>query len=110
MKAPPFQRLAITVPPDWFHGISRAMYELYRDGLAALGCEICEVPVEPFLFPDAGRIPRILEQLRDFRPQAAIGLPKGSFALLCRLPAGRDGWRPNLFTDILEIPAICLWD
>jgi hypothetical protein len=111
MKASPFQRVAITVPPSaWFHGIARAMYGLYRDGLVALGCEICEVPVEPFLFPDASRIPGILKQLRDFRPQAAIGLPKGSFALLCRLPAGRDGWRPNLFTDILEIPAICLWD
>ena len=110
-SSPPFQRLAITAPPDdWFHGIARSMFELYRGGLAALGCEIREVPVEWFVVPDAGRIANLLEELREFRPQAAFGLPKGAYALICRLPGGQGKWRPNLFTDVLDIPTICLWD
>jgi hypothetical protein len=111
MSMLPFKRIAVTVPPGaWFHGISRALYNIYRGGLAALGLEIFEVPIEPFLLPDVARIDRIVSDLRRFRPELAFGLPKGSGALLCRLPATRDGWRPNLFTEVLEIPSICLWD
>jgi len=86
------------------------MFDIYRGALAGLGFEIFEVPVEAFLVPDATRIARLLADLQAFRPELAFGLPKGSYALLCRLPPRRDGWRPNLFTEILDIPTICLWD
>ena len=86
------------------------MFEIYRRALADLGFEIFDVPVDAFLVPDATRIAGLLANLKSFRPALAFGLPKGSYALLCRLPARRDGWRPNLFTDVLEIPTICLWD
>src|SRR4249919_246350 len=99
----PIARMAITVPPDgWFHGIARALFDRYRQALIDLDVAVFEVPLEAFLIPDAGRIPTLIEELRAFRPECAFGLPLGSYALLCRLPADRNGWRPNLFTDVLD--------
>ena len=107
----PFRRIAVTVPPAaWFHGISHALFEIYRGELAALGLEIFDVPVEPFLLQDEPRIEQIVADLKAFQPQLAFGLHRGAYSLLCRLPPGHDGWRANLFTEILDIPTICLWD
>lgn len=107
----PFKRIAVTVPPsDWFHGISRALCDIYRGELAALGLDIFDVPMDAFLLPDVVLVDRIVSDLRAFRPELAFGLHKGACALLCRLPAGRDGWRPNIFTEVLDIPTVCLWD
>lgn len=86
------------------------MFGIYRGALAELGFEIFDVPVDTFLAPNATHIADLLSDLKAFRPELAFGLPKGSYALLCRLPARRDGWRPNLFTEVLDIPTICLWD
>ncbi len=107
----PFQRIAVTVPPSaWFHGISRALFDIYRASLEELGLDIFDVPVEPFLLADVERITRIVADLRAFQPELAMGLHKGAYALLCRLPPARDGWRANVFTEVLDIPTICLWD
>jgi hypothetical protein len=107
----PFKRIAITVPPDgWFRGIARALFDLYRQALLDLGLTVFEVPVDAFLPPDAVRISTLLAELETFQPEIAFGLSHGSYALICRLPARRDGTRPNLFTDVLKIPTICLWD
>jgi len=107
----PIQRIAITVPPDgWFHGIARALFDLYREALVDLGIAVFDVPVDAFLSPDAARISTLLSDLKAFKPDFAFGLPHGSYALLCRLPPSRDGLRLNLFTDVLDIPTICLWD
>src|SRR4051794_12693379 len=107
----PVSRIAITVPPDgWFHGVHQVLFTHYRTALLDLGISVFDVPVETFLIPDAGRIPTLVSRLRAFRPQMAFGLPYGSYALLCRLPAERDGTRRNVFTDVLEIPTVCPWD
>jgi hypothetical protein len=107
----PFRRIAVTRPPDsWFHGIAAALYRLYRQTLVDLGCEIFDVPLDPFLPPDVVRIAALITDLRAFRPELAFGLPQGVHALLCRLPTAHDGLRPNLFTDVLDIPLLCLWD
>jgi hypothetical protein len=108
----PVKRIAVTVPPpdDWFQGIARAIFNIYRAELVSMGFEIFDVPVDLFHYPDAGSIGRLLSELRAFRPEIAIGLPKGIYAMMCRMPARWDGSRPNLFTDVLDIPTICLWD
>src|ERR1043166_7641584 len=107
----PFQRIAVAPPPaDWFEGIHRGYFEIYRRALVELGLSVFEVPVDAFIPPDVVRIGKLLSELRDFRPELAMGLHLGSYALVCRMPARRDGSRPNLFTDILEIPTICPWD
>ena len=69
-----------------------------------------EVPLQAVVPYDAGRMADLLSDLRAFRPQAAMSLSIGAWLMACRLPAGRDGWSPNLFTDVLDIPAICIWD
>lgn len=104
-------RIAVTAPPKaWFHGITRITYELCRQALVDLGASVFEVPVDAFLPPDPGRISDIVDDLRSFRPDLAFGLPYLSQALVCRLPPERDGWRPNLFTDLLGIPTLGSWD
>ncbi len=75
-----------------------------------LGCEVFDVPVDAFVAPDAADLSILLSRLRAFRPQLAFGLSLGGYALLCRLPPRRDGSRLNIFLDVLDIPAICLWD
>lgn len=108
---PPVARVAVTVPPAaWFHGISRAMYETYRSALVELGIEVFDVPLEALLPPDHGALAGLIEDLKAFRPELAFGLPFGSLALVSRMAEERDGWRPNLFTDILDIPTVCFWD
>jgi hypothetical protein len=107
----PIQRIAITVPPNgWFYGIASALFKLYRQALVDLGLAIFEVPVDVFLPPDSGRISNLVSELRAFQPDLALGLPYGSYALICRMPPRRDGSRPNLFTDVLDIPTLCVWD
>lgn len=106
-----FSRIAVTAPPKaWFHGISYAHYEIYRRALADLGAKIFDVPVDAFLPPDAGRIANLIDDLRAFRPELAIGLPYLSCALLCRTEPERDGWQSNLFTDLLDVPVLGAWD
>jgi hypothetical protein len=106
----PFERIAVTVPPaEWFHGISRALFEIYRAELEALGLKIFDVPIDAFLLPDVTRVDAIASDLKAFRPELAFGLHKGVCALLCRMPARR-GRRANLFLDVLDIPTVCLWD
>ncbi len=108
---PPVARIAITAPPKaWFHGINHAFYEIYRRTLLDLGVEIFDVPVEALLLRDESRCALLLEELRAFGPELAFGLPLGSYALISRMSHGRDGFQPNLFADILDIPTICLWD
>jgi hypothetical protein len=84
--------------------------EIICGTLIDLGLSVFRVPVDAFLPPDLGRIPALLADLRAFQPELAIGLCAGNYALICRLPPGRDGWRPNLFTEVLDIPTICLWE
>jgi len=86
------------------------MFEIYRRALIELQVSVFEVDVDAFLPPDIGRITSLLAGLRAFKPDLAIGLPYGSYALICRMPRQRNGWRPNLFLDVLEIPTICIWD
>ena len=104
-------RVAVTSPPSyWFDGIATAMYDLYTGALRDLGLELFEVPVEPFINGDLIQIRSLVRKVEAFRPELAIGLPKGVYALLCRMPPRRNGSRLNLFTQVLGIPIVCLWD
>jgi hypothetical protein len=107
----PIRRVVVTVPPEsWFRGVDFSLFVAYRKALMDLGIEIFEAPVDAFEPPDPVRIEALLEGLRAFRPELAIGIPHGNYGLACRLAAGRDGYRPNLFCDVLEIPLLCYWD
>ncbi len=101
----------MTAPPRaWFHGISYRLFEIYRQALRDLGCTLFEIEIARFWPLDLGHIADLLDEIRAFAPELAIGIPNGSTALHCRLPAERDGFRPHLFTDVLDLPTICIWD
>jgi len=105
------QRIAVTVPPaTWLHGILRAYHDFYRQALNDLGVATIDVPLQTFLDAEAGPIADLLSDLRAFRPQAAMGINVGAWLPFCRLPLRRDGWAPNVFSEVLDIPSICLWD
>jgi hypothetical protein len=105
------QRIAVVVPPaDWLNGILRAYHDIYRQALTDLGIATIAVPWQAIFLRDAGHIADLLSDLRAFRPQAAMSLSVGAWLMAYRLPPGRDGRSPNLFTDVLDIPSICLWD
>ncbi|HEY4168850.1 MAG TPA: glycosyltransferase [Reyranella sp.] len=105
------QRIAVTVPPaDWLHGILRAYHDFYRQALNDLGVSTIDVPLQTFLDGEAGPIADLLSDLRAFRPRAAMGINVGAWLPFCRLPPQRDGWAPNVFSEVLDIPSICLWD
>src|ERR1700732_2880231 len=107
----PIKRIAVTLPPDgWFHGIARALFDLYRQAFVDLGLTVFDVPVDAFRPPDVVRISSLLSDLRAFQPELAVGLSHGVYALICQLPAGNNLRRPNLFTEVLDIPTLCLWD
>ena len=111
MRLLPIRRIAITTPPaHWFHGIAADLAGIYRAELIALGIQVFDVPIDAFMPPDHSQIARLTSALRAFAPDMAMGLSHGSYALICRLPSQRDGMRPNLFTDVLDLPTICLWD
>ena len=111
MSLLPIRRIAVTTPPArWFHGIAADLAGIYRAELVALGIEVFDVPIDAFMPPDHSQIARLTSALRAFAPDMAMGLSHGSYALICRLPPERDGMRPNLFTDVLDLPTICLWD
>ncbi|HLG44597.1 MAG TPA: glycosyltransferase [Reyranella sp.] len=69
-----------------------------------------DVPLQTFLEAQERPIADLVSELRAFGPQAAMGISVGAWLPFCRLPPRRDGWAPNVFTEVLEIPSICIWD
>lgn len=84
--------------------------DLYRQALIDLGLDVFDVPLDAFSPPDLTRIHALISDLKVFGPDLAVGLSHGVHLLACALPPRRDGWRPNLFTDVLDLPTICIWD
>ena len=98
------RRIAVTVPPDeWFHGIARGMFDIYRAALADLGFDIFDVPVEAFFPPNPVRIASLLSGLQTFQPELAF-VAQGQ--LRADLPlAGSAGWlAAQPVTEVLEVP------
>jgi hypothetical protein len=95
----------IARPPEhWFHGIDGAMFSLYREALVDLGVEIFEVPTDPFLLANQPEMDRLIVDLCAFRPQLAMGLPHGAYALLCQMAPDRTGYRPNFSPKLSTFP------
>jgi Glycosyl transferases group 1 len=99
-------RVAVTTPPPtWFGGIDYAFALDMAVELRNLGATVMEVSIDGFLSRDTFYIDYILKELRSFRPDVAMGLPNSGYLLLCCT-----GEAQNVFRDILQIPAILIWD
>jgi len=99
-------RIAVTIPPtQWFGGIDYAFAIEMTDEMRALGANIFEVDVYPCWLKNRVYIDETIAALRSFRPDVAVSLPNSGYVLPCATPDGE-----NIFTDILQIPTIMLWD
>ena len=99
-------RVAVTIPPtQWFGGIDYAFAIEMADEMRALGASIFEVDVFACWLKNRVYIDETIARLRSFQPDVVVSLPNSGYVLPCATPGGE-----NIFTDILQIPTIMLWD
>lgn len=104
-------RIVATVPPkQWFGGQDRrSTFSLMHQLEQRFGTTFYQLDTTPFILGTPAEQQESIESLRAFRPQLAISLANAGYALACSVPR-EGGGRANLFTDVLEIPVIMLWD
>jgi hypothetical protein len=107
-------RLAVTMPPSsYFGGCDLAIARDHVFALRGLGAVVYELDTTPAYQGDDPTLRRQLDDLRDFRPDAAIGAPHGGYAIQ-PFTSYRDPEQPetpnNLFLDRLEVPTLLYWD
>ena len=92
MTAPTFSRhlrVVVTRPPEgWFYGLARQYADLYAETLRTMGATLMVVPIEPFQQKKLrGTALALVEEIRAFHPDLAIGLHDAGYALLLPQPA-----------------------
>src|SRR5262249_55090558 len=111
--SPGSARIVATIPPrQWFGGLDRrASFTLLKQLQARFGTTFYQFDTTPFL-TGGTRFTRqqqdAIPSLRAFKPHLAISLSNASYGLACTVKNGNGG--ANVFTDILKIPLMMLWD
>jgi hypothetical protein len=104
-------RVVVTRPPDhWFYGLAHQYAALYAQSLRDLGAVVLAVPVEPFVAQDGAAVRDVVDEIRRFGPDLAMGLHEAGYALYCRAASTPEQAPTNVFVDWLELPTILLWD
>ena len=99
-------RLVTTLPPHpWFGGIDYNFAVEMSEELRALGASVFDLHVGSCIAQNDVYIRDTIQALKSFQPHAAISLPNALYVLQCNTPKHQ-----NIFTDILEIPTLMLWD
>jgi hypothetical protein len=99
-------RVAVTVPPtSWFGGIDYNFAIEMAEEIRALGAAVFELDVYPCWLRNQVYVDEAITALRSFRPDVAVSLPNSGYILHSVTPTGE-----NIFTDILQVPAVMLWD
>lgn len=101
-------RLVMAIPPkQWFGGQDR------RGTLAVIphleqrfGSTIYHFDSTPFITGDTRKQKEAIANLRAFRPHLAIS--PANYGILCAVKSA--GGKANVFTDILNVPLMMLWD
>src|SRR5579862_1513450 len=100
-------RIATTLPPHtWFGGVDYNFAIEMSAELRELGAEVFDLDVAAFTCRNQAYIRHAIDALKSFRPDVAFALPNALYSLLCATPKPQQ----NVFTDILQIPTILLWD
>lgn len=104
-------RIVVTSPPErWFYGLAHQYAARYADVLRAGGAEVLAIPVAAFKPGPSGQIRAVVESIRRFRPDLAIGLHDAGYALLCQGAREGDSAPSNVFVDWLDLPTVMIWD
>jgi hypothetical protein len=99
-------RIVTTAPPHtWFGGVDYNFAIEMADELRNLGATVLDLDVAGFTSRNDNYISSAIDALKSFRPDVAVSLPNALYCLLCETPDHK-----NLFTDILQIPTLMLWD
>src|SRR5690242_7165158 len=99
-------RIAITLPPTtWFGGVDFNFAVEMSEELRVLGATVFDVDVAGFTTGNQVYMTDVVEALRNFNADVAIGLPNALYILLCETADQK-----NLFADVLKIPTLMLWD
>src|SRR5258708_5652508 len=104
-------RIVVTIPPErWFGGADRRIAHTVRRQLEQrFGSTFYQLDTTPFVVKgeEAGQQDS-LANLKAYNPQLAISLNNAGYGLACVVKDGESSL--NLFTDILNIPMMLLWD
>jgi hypothetical protein len=122
-------RLMVGVPPKtFFGGNDRLNADVLIDSLRELYPNLFIFDIGVLFSNNRDRIETLIEAAKDFRPDLCIALPNAGYALMLKPPTNApdgalkqtlwekaqiwlDGHPPeNIFTDILRVPTILLWD
>lgn len=122
-------RLMVAVPPKaFFGGNDRVNADILVDSLRELYPNLFIFDVGALFSNNHDRMETLIQAAKDFRPNVCIALPNASYALMLVPPirpsdtppkrtirekawVWLDGHPPeNIFTDILRVPTILLWD
>jgi Glycosyl transferases group 1 len=99
-------RVIVTMPPrDWYGGVDYRFAVDMADGLRRLGAAVFDLDVTGFNVGDTAYVDDAIAAARSFRADLAMALPNAGYAIVCRTVRGE-----NVFSDVLEIPTIMVWD
>jgi hypothetical protein len=103
-------RVVVTIPPrHWFGGLDRrAAFAIMQQLQQRFGSTFYQFDTTPFFSDDTDEQQNAIANLRTYRPHLAISLSNANYGLVCAVK-GHQG-SANVFTDILNIPLMMLWD
>jgi hypothetical protein len=101
-------RIAVTLPPQgWFGGYDRRAADILLEQLEhRFGLAFHRVDTTPFVHGDLAGQLDLVDELRAYQPDLAISLSNAGYGFICVLKATG----ANIFTDILGVPLLLLWD
>lgn len=121
-------RVVVAVPPDWyFGGNDRFNANELLATLKSIYDNVFVFDIGTYIGEDPAQGRALIEDAKAFRPNVAIALPNATYALMAnprlrelKLQGGRwliprlwhtlQHYPENVFTDILKVPTILLWD
>jgi hypothetical protein len=103
-------RIVATIAPrQWFGGLDRrTSFALLENLQTRFGTTFYQFDSTPFTAGDTQKQQQAIADLRAFKPHLAISLANASYGLTCAVK--RSNGSANVFTDILKIPLMMLWD
>jgi hypothetical protein len=105
-----YARIVVTIPPrHWFGGFDRrAAFAIIAQLEQRFGTTFYQFDITPFIDGDTNGQSDAIRNLRAYKPHLAISLSNASYGILCAVKDAHGG--ANVFTDILNIPLMLLWD
>jgi hypothetical protein len=103
-------RIVATIPPQkWFGGLDRrAAFTIIDQLQERFGTTFYQLDTTPFIFDDERKQQDAIANLRAYKPQLALSLSNAAYGLSCKVKS--ENGSANVFTDILNIPLMMLWD